>query len=195
MKELRKYFKASSNEEVDSSTLNSSTDPIEANDSGQRDVNENEERKLEDGTETDDNLENGLVHMGDGTYTSNNLENDLVKMETQLDIENKNCNAAKLVAGLANPETEIDTKAGSVEKVENCDEKQDCLGAVKLESNVSRIPMSEISTGELVKRELGLGIVPEACSMLGEDLLRKLVGGVACDCVVSVGDWDFPAHR
>ena len=59
----------------------------------------------------------------------------------------------------------------------------------------SRIPSCEISTSELIKKELNLKSAPKACSVLGEDLLRKLARGVACDCVVGAGDWEFPAHR
>ena len=182
--ELRKFFKASSNEEVDSLTLNSTTDPFKADDFGLRDYNENEDRKQQ----------KDIFTKEDVTETADDLENGFVKRVMHVDLENENSNAANF-ADLANPYSENDTKAGSVENLENCGEKQDCLGAVKLKSNVSRIPISEISNDELVKRELGLEIVPEACSVLGEDLLRKLVVGVACDCVVSVGDWDFPAHR
>lgn len=66
---------------------------------------------------------------------------------------------------------------------------------INLHSEISRVPVSEISTCELIKSELGLTLAPKACSLLGEDLLRKLARGVASDCVVSVGDWEFPAHR
>ena len=51
------------------------------------------------------------------------------------------------------------------------------------------------SISEIVWKELSLKKAPKACSMLGEDLLRKLVRQVASDCIVSVGDWEFPAHR
>ena len=63
------------------------------------------------------------------------------------------------------------------------------------EKEVSRIPRDEVPTSELVKKELNLVTAPRTCSLLGEDLLRKLVRGVASDCVVTVGDWEFPTHR
>ena len=62
---------------------------------------------------------------------------------------------------------------------------------------ISRIPggAGNGSISELVWKELSLKRAPKACSVLGEDLLRKLVRQVAADCIVSVGDWEFPAHR
>ena len=62
---------------------------------------------------------------------------------------------------------------------------------------ISRIPCGagSGSISEIVWKELSLKRAPKACSMLGEDLLRKLVRQVAADCIVSVGDWEFPAHR
>ena len=62
---------------------------------------------------------------------------------------------------------------------------------------ISRIPggAGNGSISEIVWKELSLKRAPKACSVLGEDLLRKLVRQVGADCIVSVGDWEFPAHR
>ena len=221
MRELRKYFKTSSTEEIDDVALNSTAEPLEANFSGDRCINENKENG---------NSKTDMVNNSDGTETVKNLVSDSDTVEGKIceeisekasindsvrnsivannDTENSLVNETNLVDNLANQESETDSKVGNGENSENfagkpdsvenknCDRTSDNIFMnPSVESEMSRIPVSEISTGELVKRELGLTIAPEACCVLGEDLLRKLANGVACDCVVSVGDWEFPAHR
>ena len=225
MRELRKYLKTLPDEKIDEANLNRAAKPLETNSSGDKDIDENKDFSPKTDIannsyvpETIENLKSdsdlincqSLLETPQNAVTNADSVNNtnVAEMAVNLNTEKDFVNETNLVDNSANHESETESNAGNVENMENSAGKtdiventnvartvDDCVRNLNAESEVSRIQVCEISTSELVKRELDLTSAPKACSVLGEDLLRKLASGVASDCVVSVGDWDFPAHR